>query len=86
MHEPKNTLNNWGYFYIFGGGETRTWSLPRPRPASPHYRYMPFKAYIEHNSDSSPNQQNCFLKTPSYKNWGFYESSGGETRTWTGDT
>jgi hypothetical protein len=31
---------------------------------------MPFKAYIEHNSDSNPDQRNCFLKTPSLQKLG----------------
>ena len=51
----------------------------------PSFQYKKKILYFKH-IHSKQNSEEKILKTPSWKNWGLYQSSGGETRTWTGDT
>ena len=53
-------------FYFSDGARGGAWSLLRPRPASPHWIWIPFKGFIGINSDSSP-QYNSKIKPPFFR-------------------
>ena len=53
-------------FSFSDGARGGTWSPLRPRPASPHWIWIPFKGFIGINSDSSP-QYNRKIKPPFFR-------------------